>query len=259
MLRTCLTVLVLSLSILTSFAQAPGYLGKKFTLQGEFHSFPALSGPTVNNRGLDSYDEEGLGLGLNWSAGARLGYVLSRQQQLILSFDYLKTGVTQNAYYLSDFDYSSDELFFNLQGVSVGIGNRKFKPGKGGLAPMGKYSGFSLNATFLKGSLNSEFSYNTRPLNDYGIDPKHMVLSLGYEFGTNYIIKDRLILNVGAKLGLTLSPRVFRFALEEEEWTPNDGTFSIGEGNTDNFKTVAASRFSRHSILMIYLGIGLIQ
>lgn len=262
MLRTCLTVLVLSLSILTSFAQVPGYLGKKFTLQGEIHSFPALIGPTANNNGLQAEGDGGTGLGLNWSAGARLGYVLSRYNQLMLTFDYLKTGAIQTAYLNSGFDYSSREIFYNLNGISFGIGNRKFRASKGGLAPMGKYNGYSLNLTALNGTLNKKYSSSSSSLSTYGIEPKHLVLSFGYEFGTNYIIKDRLILNIGAKLNIALSPRAFNYALEEGgAWDPynNSQNFSLEEGNTFNYKTVAASRYALHSFLMIYLGIGLIQ
>jgi hypothetical protein len=263
MLRTLLTLLLLSLGSMAAYAQAPGYLGKRITLQGEFHSFPAIIGPTSSNRGLQTYSVSGdETFGLNWSAGARLGYVLSRYKQLVLSFDYLKTGVTQTAYLPTGVDYTSRELFYNLQGLTFGIGTRKFNSGKGGLAPMGIYSGFSLQLTALKGKLNKEFSPDNTPLSAYGIEANHLVPSLGYEFGTNFIIKDKLLLNVGAKLNFALSPRAFRYALGEDGlWDPNSNEKGLndGEGNTDNFKSVAAARYALHSVLMIYVGVGLLQ
>lgn len=262
MLQTRLMLLLLSLGSISAYAQVPGYLGKKITLQGEFHSFPAINGPTATFKGSQfSYGENAGEFGFNWSAGVRLGYVVSRYNQILLSFDYLKTGMTQTAYFPSDFDYSSRDLFLNLKGLSFGIGTRKFRTGKGGLAPMGLYNGFSLNATLLKGEINKDFNPPNIKLSTYGIDAKHMLVSLGYEFGNNFIIKDRLLLNVGAKLNFALSPRAFKNAIEASEpWDPyNNVSLSLEEGNTDNFKTEAASRYAFHSIFMIYLGVGLIQ
>lgn len=255
---------------MTGFCQVPGYLGKKLSLQGEFHSFPALIGPTASNKGLQAhYGEEGGGFGLNWSAGARVGYVTSRYGQAILLVDYLKTGMIQTAYSpaagpFGDQGYDSHELFYNLTGFSGGIGMRKFSPSKGGIAPMGRYNGYSLSGTFLKGEiLDKRTSYYSgggqhAPL---GIDPKHFTLSFGYEFGANFIVKDRLLLNLGAKLNLPLSPRILKYVLSEEgPWDPysnvNDKTYS--ENNIENFKTLAVTRQAFHSFFMIYVGVGLL-
>lgn len=246
---------------MTGFCQVPGYLGKKLSLQGEFHSFPALDGPTSNNRGLQTYDEvDGGRFGLNWSAGARLGYVVSRQSQILVSFDYFKTGMNQTVYFPDGgFNIGERNVFFNLTGLSFGVGQRKFRSSKGGLAPMGMYTGYSLNATMLNGKVNREFSSGTEI---HGTEPKHIVPSLGYEFGTNIVVKDRLLVNVGAKLNFALSPRAVGYVIAESlSWDPysNEKGLSFAEGNTENFKTIAASRYALHSVFMIYLGVGLIQ
>jgi hypothetical protein len=94
-----------------------------------------------------------------------------------------------------------------------------------------------------------------------GIDPKHFTLSFGYEFGANFIVKDRLLLNLGAKLNLPLSPRILKYVLSEEgPWDPysnvNDKTYS--ENNIENFKTLAVTRQAFHSFFMIYVGVGLL-
>lgn len=262
MQRKILPLLLFCLGSVAGFCQVPGYLGKKLTFQGEIHSFPALSGPTSKGHGLDYVGDGSQAFGLNWSAGARLGYVVSRYSQVVLSFDYLKTGMVQTVYIPNGFDYNSPEMFFNLTGLNFGIGNRKYRSSKGGLAPMGMYSGYSLNAILLKGKTNEKLSsYNATPA-ELGIDPKHMLLSFGYEIGTNFILKDRFLLNVGAKLNFAISPRAVRYVLAEEGgWDPysNNQGFSDDEGNTDNFKSAAAARYALHSVFMIYLGVGLTQ
>lgn len=245
----------------TGFCQVPGYLGKRISLQGEFHSFPALGGPTSNNKGLQNSDELGEGsFGLNWSAGARLGYVVSRQSQVLLTFDYFKTGMNQSVYFeTGGFDYGSREVFFDLTGLSFGVGTRKFRSAKGGLAPMGTYTGYSLHATMLNGKANREFSQGTEI---HGTKPNHIVPAFGYEIGTNFVVKDRMLLNVGAKLNFALSPRAVGYVLAEAvSYDPysNEKGLSLAEGNTENFKTIAASRYALHSVFMIYLGVGLIQ
>ena len=272
MLRTLSTLLLLSLGSMAAFCQVPGYLGKRLSLQGEFHSFPALGGPTAANKGLQvHYGEEGGGFGLNWSAGARLGYVMSRQGQVVLSFDYLKTGMTQTAYtpatsFFGEQDFDSHYLFYNLTGLSGGIGIRQFKPLKGALAPMGRYNGYSLSATYLKGKILDKqttyvFGGSTGHL-PLGIEPKQLSLSFGYETGVNFVIKDRFLLSVGAKLNIPLSPRFYRFALgEEASWYPYSGSSDVSyeEGNTENFKELAATRYAYHSLIMFYIGVGLLQ
>lgn len=261
MIRTQLLLLLLSWGSMSGFCQAPGYLGKKFSFQGEFHSFPAFNGPTASNKGLQTYDEnEGARFALNWSGGARLGYVVSRYGQAILSFDYLKTGMYQTAYFQTGLgDIGSNELFFELTGLTFGAGMRNFKPLKGGLAPMGAYTGYSFSATLLKGKLNEKYSTGTET---FDIEATHIVPSFACEFGSNFVVKDVGLINLGAKLNFALSPRAVRHVFGEEEgWDPyaNEKGLSFDEGNTENFKTNAASRFALHSILMIYVGVGLIQ
>ncbi|MFN0034348.1 MAG: hypothetical protein ACKVUS_04725 [Saprospiraceae bacterium] len=270
MLRTFLALSLLAWVSATAFCQVPGYLGKRLTVQGELHSFPAMRGPTASNRGYSvHYGDKGGGFGFNWSAGARLGYVTSRYGQVLLSVDYLKTGMIQTAFspasgFLGEEGYDSHELFYNVRGLTAGIGTRKFKSAKGGLAPMGRYSGYSLNATFLKGEIldkRTSYRFGGPEHAPLGIDPKHVLLSLGYEFGSNFIVKDRLLLNVGAKLNIPLSPRAFRHTFSEEEslWDPYyNNQEGKEDGNTDNFKTLAATRYGLHSLFMFYIGVGLL-
>jgi hypothetical protein len=264
MTRTLITLLLLTLSSMAGICQVPGYLGKKITLQGEFHSFPALGGPTAHNRGLNTYNENGANkLGLNWSGGARLGYTVSRYRQVLLMLDYLKTGMTQTAYYQGFVDeYGSTDLFYNVTGLSFGLGTRKFRSAKGGLAPMGMYRGCSLSATSLKGKINDTYSDTILTPEQLGIDTKHLMLMAGFDFGTNYILKDKLLLNVGVKLNFALSPRAGSYIFNEgQTWDPytNEKGLSDSEGNTENFRSAAAARYALHSVFMVYLGIGLIQ
>ncbi len=272
-------LLLLALGSVAGYGQVPGYLGKRFSLQGEFHSFPTLKGPTAGNHSLELFSEDGDtqnfygnksgGLGINWSAGAKLGYVVSRYKQVLFTFDYLKTGMIQTAYSpaistFGELGYDSHYLFYNLTGLTAGLGTRKFKSAKGALAPMGMYRGYSLSVTYLKGEIldkQTTYAYGGPEHASLGTDPKHFMLSAGYEVGTNIIIKDLLLLNLGLKFNLALSPRALKYSFREGVgWYPDDGSDqTYSEGNTSNFKDLAAARFARHSFLMIYLGVGFIQ
>ncbi|MDX1913671.1 MAG: hypothetical protein SFV22_19405 [Saprospiraceae bacterium] len=270
MQRTLLALLCITLGGIPVFCQVPGYLGKRLSIQAEFHSMPALNGPTANNRGLQThYGDKGGGFALNWNAGLRAGYVTSRSNQVLASLDYFKTGMIQDAYSPSSSfgspEYDSHALFYNITGITGGIGTRGFATEKGALAPMGRYSGFSLNATFLRGdildkrtSYSDPFSESHAPL---GIDAKALLFSLGFETGVNFVVKDRLLLNVGAKFNLPLSPRVYRYAFGEEyDWYPYnpDTDYTFAEGNTENFKTLATTRAALHNLVMLYIGVGLL-
>lgn len=271
MLRTLVSLLALVLSSTAVLCQAPGYLGKRLSIQAELHSLPALNGPTANNRGLQThYGDKGGGFAMNWSAGLRAGYVYSRSGQVVASFDYLKTGMIQDAYTPSNTqigfgEYDTHNLFYNITGLSGGIGLRSFNTEKGALAPMGRYTGFSLHANYLTGKILDKrttyynlFEEGHGPL---GIDAQTLYFSLGVETGVNFVIKDRLLLNVGAKFNIPLSPRVVRYAFGEEyDWYPYnpDSDLTFAEGNTENFKTLAATRASLHNLVMLYIGVGLL-
>ncbi len=269
MMKTSLYALLLC-GGLTAYAQAPGYLGKRFTLQADVHGVPGLGGPTADNRGSTHYGDDGGGFAFNWRAGGQAGYAISRSRQLVLGVDYLKTGMIQDAYtpYFDPFSetYNLDEhyLFYNLTGLTVHAGMRKFRLMKGALAPMGVYGGWQLQFTRVKGEiLDKRTYYYSGSSNEghapLGIKPQMNFMALGLEFGTNYIVADRVLIDVGARFNLPLSAGLLFSKLEREDnYSRPEGPDDYKAYNQDIFRENAASRIWLHSLVTFRVGVGLL-
>jgi hypothetical protein len=244
----------------SAFSQIPGYLGKRMTLAIQSESIFALQGPTANNRGQgEFYGDKGGGFAVSWRAGLTGGYAVSRSTQVLAGVDYLKTGMISNVTtpYFDQFNFTefTDEhyLFYNLDVKTANIGFRKFNPQKGALAPFGNYFGMFFDYSLVKGKILDKRTYlqdadlyNRTEHTELGIDPKFNYFALGVEFGENFIIKDRLLLNVGARLRVPLQlSRVLEY----------DGY------NLDNqgiFEKDVVARLGLHSLFTINIGFGIL-
>lgn len=268
--------LFLSLFLLWSAwvgAQAPGYLGKKIIVQVDGHAIPAIFGPNMANRGLFAErlygGTEEVKLGMSWRVGMQASYVISRRHQLYLLADYLKTGMKMDAYTAnlagSNVEYDQHNLFYNLRGITIGLGYRRFKLGYAALAPMGRYSGWSLQYSIIEGEiLDKRTSYafgdGSQGHGKLGINPKAGLVSLGYDFGNNFIIADCIVLNLGARINIPLTINVWKGYVKED-----DGTYGLPESpektaefNTERFKLRSQGRLAVHSLFTFYGGIGFV-
>jgi hypothetical protein len=81
--------LVCGLSLQLHAQKAPGYMGKVFFLHADIAYAPALSGPTANNRGANTYGDQGYRLGFITKYGLQLGYTLTRSQAVSLEWNYM--------------------------------------------------------------------------------------------------------------------------------------------------------------------------
>lgn len=246
-----------------SYAQIPGYLGKRTTVQVDGQITPALNNPTSNNKsffgGHYFGNESGGKFGFNWRVGANAGYTLSRRHQLVLGAGYLKTGMIGYATseYIDPFsgiiDYDIHDLFYNLTGKTVELGMRFFNPLKGAIAPFGRYHTWSLQATFIDGKIidkRTSYAYSPEPRTTHGplgIDTKVQHWEIAYEFGQNIIIKDLVVLNVAGRFHIPVRlDKVFS---------------SESEGYVDNqteYENEVFKRMSLHSLLTLKVGAGLI-
>jgi hypothetical protein len=249
---------ILALLYQPAFSQIPGYLGNRFSLQTDLQTIQTFLGPTANNRGRNFYGEKGGGYAWNWRAGLSAGYALSRQKQLVIGVDYLKTGMKQDItteFYDQLFDQyyiDSHSLFYNLSVKTVSLSMRKFNPIKGGIAPFGVYSGWFFEYSRITGDIIDKKT----TINDggflrtehgpLGINPTTNFYVLGYNVGENLIISDRFILNIGAK---------FRIPLNQSVWSILDGG-SDSVTNQERYEYYASSRIAFHSLLTINIGGG---
>lgn len=238
-------------------AQIPGYLGKRFSLQADLQTMQALQGPTANNRGSAYYGAQGGGFALNWRAGLSGGYAISRERQLYLGVDYLKTGMVLDVQTVYDdpfFDlrFTDDHsLFYNLTAKTATVGIRTYNINKGAIAPFGPYSGIFLEYSRVTGAildkqtnLEGRDQYQRTEHAPLGIQPKMNYFVFGYEFGKNFIVADRFVLNLGAKLRLPL--QIFRLLQEEDPDIDNQ----------TKFENEVISRLGLHSLLTVNVGGG---
>lgn len=232
---------------MNAYAQVPGYLGKKFTIDATFQSFPAINGPTAKNKGY-TIDQS---IALNWRAAGTLGYTISRTRQLILTGDFLHTGMYPTTLFGAvdpndPYGSSTYDVFYDLKGKSVGFGLRTFSASRGAIAPWGTYHAWTLQATMLKGEIVPKYAeYSAPPGSFEDFDPKFTYWSLGYEMGQNFIVNDFLVLNLGFRLNIPLQLNLI--SLGE--------TF---ETNEDAFKHAVFARMAGHSLVTINVGAGVV-
>lgn len=245
-------------------AQTPGYLGKKLSVQAEINSFFTRKGPTANNNGENGWysDQETPGaIGMNWRAGLSVGYVISRRHQLYVSGDYLRTGIIHYAYAPYQFPFSDPQLaqysvFHEASGYSGAIGVRFFKTQAGALAPMGFYNGLALQATMLNANITRKaLQSGEQSTTPFGIeDASALSLAANYEVGSNFIIRDKVLLTLGARLNIPL--RFRKLDLFDESSAELTGDYLAD--NKTLFERAAITRMAYLSVFSIHLGVGLL-
>lgn len=173
----------LLLSLFTAYsnanAQAPGFMGKKFYIQGSILFFPAIRPTTVGNVA----NGQRFFTGVNYKVNVAMDYTVSRRTTLGAMFDY---GESAFMHELSGQAHAIDHMHV---GAYV-----KFHRG-GALAPQGIYYRLGALVGIYQHYSPSGISKNME-----------IVPYLHQSFGKNTIIARRLILDVG--FDLNLSPYV---------------------------------------------------
>jgi hypothetical protein len=252
-------------------AQVPGYLGKRFILKADFFTTPSLYRPTAANQGAymggNLYGDAENSLALNYRFGAEGSYAISRTQSISVAADYLKTGaILRNAFskslspFASNGNFDYHYLFYNLTGMTADIGYKVFAPSRGSIAPMGKYISYHLAATFVTGEiLDKKTTYYSDIIKTHAklnINPKFIHPSIGIEWGNNTIFFDKLVFNYGLRFNIPLNlPRMVRI-LREEDAVPLDSEYTLY--NQEQFKDMVTDRLTRHSLLSLRVGVGLL-
>lgn len=250
----CGLVLVCSLTIALN-AQNPGYMGKLLFIRPEISYAPALSHPTANNRGSNTYGNLGNRLGFNTKYGVQIGYAIARTNVLSVEGNYLATGLivdasTPSAIFAQGFD--THYLFYKLRGPELGLAWHIFDHYNGGLAPLGVYVSFRLRMAFLSGTVldkrttyfGSDAALGHLPI---GIQPNYNHLTFGLEIGRHTIILDRIVLGLSLELNATPSTLAYAYF----------GNRSV-TGNQAAFQEAARYRMSTHTLVMFKTGVGYI-
>jgi hypothetical protein len=128
---------------------------------------------------------------------------------------------------------------------------------KGGLAPLGIYSSWSLLYTQVKGKIldkRTTFALSG-PHAPLGLDLKTNIYTLGYSFGRTQVLADRFLIDYGANLNFDI-PITFS-ALNG---SVSSGEFgSTGDYVRDNNRSYdidVSNKVFAHSLFLFHIGIG---
>jgi len=183
-----------------SVAQAPGYVGKKFSVYYESSFFLSRQ---HNAAGRHDY-------GVNIRSNISLDYVASKSVALGGSFQYMSTKLNDAFYMGAGEDPFIEHAFYGdvkLRGPAVSLYVKTFHfRKKGYLAPIGTYSKFELLYGRVKGKtgevlsrFDSYYVYQKKFENlGYADVPIYGFL---YTFGRQSLFYDRLFINTSSSIG----------------------------------------------------------
>ncbi|MFC2111420.1 hypothetical protein ACFLQ5_03100 [Bacteroidota bacterium] len=194
------------------FAQVPGYMGKRLSLEFDCMLFSAFKNPTMGE--YDTGDEAiNRVFSLNTRNRISLDYTLFRKALIGFGVEFFKTRYTfdpglRYIVVYTDGSVSSEEYFESnmpIGNISATCFNLHYAIFQGeGLAPLGRYTQFEFGVIRFNSTYDEEML-----LDEYGVDfyhpfeielednsPYHTIY-FGITFGKKRIYFDRLILNSG--------------------------------------------------------------
>jgi hypothetical protein len=197
MIQKKIGILVIStlISILGYSQKAPGYLGNRLSLGGNFQISPALVGPNKNeNKGF---------LKFNTQVGASLEFVTNRNSSILAHYQIYDTKKEYDNFILQNgvgFPIAIDDLFAKLKVTSFAVEFRRYS---NSIAPYGLYTGIGLSYKMIDliqpPILRNQFGTNI-PKND----SPYSLISLGITVGKQRIYFNRLIVSTGVSINIPL-------------------------------------------------------
>lgn len=224
------TYFVISIIVVFSnanFAQAPGYLGKKFLVGYGLNTSPALYGANHNNKsiaGADGNSETG-NLAFNFIHEGYVEYATTEKWSFGLLTRYYKTifdnptTMVENGKEGLSYTYATrPDGYYNITGLSYCLYFKKYKPGY--VAPWGKYRMFgpvfntaiaSYDPNVMTLTAQTDWSNNA-----YGSITQHDTLitnfgsrkqaykgfNIMYGFGRSRILYNKVVLDYGCNMYL---------------------------------------------------------
>jgi len=191
-----LLFIIFSLIVGSVFSQVPGYVGKRFHLQGGVHFFPQLGSVPVNIvQPRNTYAISGM----NYRLVLGMDFVISRKSTIGLNGHYFNTAGPLEGLYIDKYSSSPNpDIRYSIEGGAVGF---VFKTHFGSwVAPLGPY--FKLEAGGIFNSVSD-------PANNYGgafLPETYGSGYLTFGFGRTHIFANRLSLDYGFEMGTILPP-----------------------------------------------------
>jgi len=252
-MKKLILILLLLHATITSFSQAPGYMGKKLSFYYTQALFLSLQPKTYT----DSYGSgAGLKAGINLRQDFSMDYVVSKSVALGGSFKYITTKLA-NAFYFNDDPQNPFPTAFlgdvKLRGPTFSIYVKNFNYGKrGSIAPVGYYTKWEIMYGKITGKSGDIVSPSQRPdgyqyvnFEDLGFKKSQGFFGILFSFGRQSLFFDRLFINTGGSVG----------------FVPGGLQFNIGDsyyGTEDNYVEAVHYRMLGYFLLNFNIGIGVL-
>lgn len=239
--------------------RAPGYLGKRFSVEYNAFVFPSFANP---NSGKISDTESALtdvkpSINLqNYLVGQ---YSFSKRASLIGSFGFTKTSYIPVGY--SSYDDPVYDQYPSMIAMSYNAGLRLFTQH---YAPLGRYIEFRVGMAQVK---NKDFTYSvfqsvggTVNKSTHTIEGSSMWRpTIAIAWGTNRIIRDMVIVSYGLDINMFSGGIGYNKSLLTDA---GRSEFDFDQGNTRNNQeellNLAAGRYAMQCFINLRLGIGIL-
>ncbi len=217
-MRFKIIIFIIIVSNTFVFSQAPGHLGKRFSLGYAFHTSPSVFNANAKNEtilGRGGNSESG-NVAFNAIHELSLEYATSSRWEICFSARYYKT-ICDNAEHISvdngyNLQSSRPNGYYNIRGLTYTLYFKYY--GKRYVAPWGRYvmfgpaintskTSYDSNIMNIKGAARNSFNYNYRDtlLSDFGPKEQNFVgVNLMMGMGRSRIIANRVILDYGVTI-----------------------------------------------------------
>jgi len=256
-LKWSIVLLVCIISLPSANAQTPGYLGKKFSIGIGSSFYPAIFGPSKNQKSITdrrfSFNQPFLekGFGMNSTFELSIDYAQFRYGSIGVYGSRYNTGMVAR-YRSFDTGFNEIDVFHILNTNTIGIRYSRFKANRGALAPIGRYVSYGLEGVFVSGQ-SKEIEFDGFPVVSefLNFDQKKSFLNLSTKYMMSYPLSDNLLLKVGGSIRLPiLLPSIYiRFF-------DSTGQFSLFEDSFKSFYDLSViNRIARHGFMRFELSL----
>jgi len=254
-LSVALLMLFLSSCI---YSQVPGFLGKKLSINIGAGFYPAIEGPSRNNKGNAEHilaeNSQKNSIGLNYSLEVSADYVIGRYGAIGIYAGQYETGMTSRLHIPSGesiFLVYDAETFHLINARTIGIQYSKFKSGKGALAPIGRFTSYGVERVTASGEITDLIIINRKgittvePSRVKNFDQNLNFINLVFKYMISIPLTDRLLIKPGGSLRLPVNA-----ILNYREF--NDASRHPQRGINDNqafYDVDLQTRLLRHALV----------
>ncbi|MCF8299327.1 MAG: hypothetical protein K9J13_17390 [Saprospiraceae bacterium] len=256
--KTVLVNIVTLLLVSQVFSQAPGYQGKRLSVNYNIFINPALSNPTMSDFESENYSGSGSYYGIeriftfNKRNRISFDYVLSRRNSIGIGFEFFKTRfkLNENDLFSSRYEYTRQYLA-RINGyignISTSIVNAHYTfYSNESIAPLGKYTQIDLGIIRYSAEFDDKkFSESFR--DEFANYSPYNAWYFGLNYGRKRIFFDRLILDYGVQGCFIPGSYLYKNWFDFNE-------LSFTERNY--LKETSKNRLFHHMLINIHFGIG---